>query len=110
MIQPTTSAIAALPAANVSELRVVATKRRPPSTFWKFSRPHRAASLGAPVMIRLPCSRKMRGGTTSAAKTAINRAAIQVVWRADERDPESGSAEEVIENLLPFRQLVLDRL
>src|ERR1700730_17128277 len=110
MIQPTTSAIAALPAANDSELSVVATKRRPPSTFWKFSRPQRVASLGAPAMMTLPCSRNMSGGTTRAASTTISRTAIQVVWRADERDRDCGSAEEVIENLLPSRQVVLDRL
>src|SRR5580693_5665319 len=110
MIQPTTSAMAALPAANESELSVVATKRRPPSTLWKFSRPQRVASLGGPAMITLPCSRNMSGGTTSAASTTISRAAIQVVWRADERDRVSASAEEVIENPLPFRQVVLDRL
>src|ERR1700719_2395119 len=108
MIQPTTSAIAALPAANDSELRVVATKRRPLSTFWKFSRPQRVASLGAPAMITLPCSRNRSGGTTSAASTTINRPAIQLVWRADDRD--CGSAEELIENLLPFLQVVFDHL
>src|SRR5258708_337696 len=110
MIQPTASATAALPAANESELSVVATKRRPPSTFWKFSRPQRAAALGAPAMMTLPCSRNMSGGTTRAASTTINTAAIQVVWRADDGDREIGSAEEVIKNLLPFRQVVLDRL
>src|ERR1700675_4170804 len=105
MIQPTTSAITALPAANTSVLSVVATKRRPPSTFWKFSRPQRVAWLGAPAMITLPCSRKMSGGTTRAASTTTNRAAIQLVWRADDRDHDCGSAEEIIENLLPFRQV-----
>src|SRR5258708_3547449 len=103
MIQPTTSATPALPAANPSELRVVATKRRPPSTFWKFSRPQRGSSVGAPATSTLPCSRKMSGGTTRAASTAISRAAIQVVWRADERGRDCASAEEVIENPLPFR-------
>src|SRR5260370_16383826 len=110
MIQPTTSAIAALPAANHSELSVVATKRRPPITFWKFSKPHRTASLEAPAMITLPCSRNMSGGTTSAASTTINRTAIQAAWRADEPDRDFGSAEEVIENLLPFPQVVFARL
>src|SRR5260370_5469009 len=110
MIQPTTSAIAALPAANHSELSVVATKRRPPITFWKFSKPHRTASLGAPAMITLPCSRNMSGRTTSPASTTINRTAIQAVCRAAERDRDFGSAEDVIEKLLPFRQVVFDRL
>ena len=79
MIQPTTSAMAALPAANDNVLRVVATNRRPPSTFWKFSRPQRVAAPGAPAMVRLPCSRKTSGGTTRAASTTIKRPAIQVV-------------------------------
>src|SRR5258708_37736480 len=60
-------------------------------------------------MVRLPCSRKMSGGTTSAASTATSRPAIQVVWRADDAR-DAGSAEEVIENLLPSRQVALDRL
>src|SRR6202035_5175168 len=109
MIQPTTSAIAALPAAKASVLRAVPTKRRPPSTFWKFSRPQRVASLGAPAMIKLPCNRKMSGGTTRAARTTVSRTAIQVVWRADDRDGDCASAEELIENLFPLRQIVLDR-
>ena len=71
--------MAALPAANDSELRVVARKRRPPSTLWKFSRPQRVASPGAPAMVRLPCSRNTSGGTTSAASTTIKRPAIQLV-------------------------------
>src|SRR5580704_1796305 len=110
MTQPTTSAIAALPAANHSELRVVATKRRPPSTLWKFSKPQRVASLGAPAMITLPCSRNRSGGTTSATSTTISRPAIQVVWRADACVRDAGSAEEVIENLLPSRQVLFDHL
>src|SRR3979490_2160687 len=110
MIQPTRSAMARLPAANHSVLSVVATNRRPLSTFWKFSRPQRVASLGAPAMITLPCSRNSSGGTTSAARTAINRPAIQVVWRADACEPDTCSAEEVIENLLPSRQVALDLL
>src|ERR1700692_3034984 len=110
MIQPTTSAMAALPAANHSELRVVATNRRPPSTFWKFSNPQRVGSLGTPAMITLPCSRKRSGGTTRAASTTISKAAIQVAWRAEARDRSAASAEEVIENLLPFRQVVFDHL
>src|SRR5450432_2794860 len=110
MTQPTTSAMTALPAANQSELRVVATKRRPPSTFWKFSSPQRVASLAGPAMITLPCSRNRSGGTTRAASTTINRPAIQLVWRADARARECDSAEEFIEDPLPSRQVVLDRL
>src|SRR5580704_12240413 len=110
MTQPTTSAIAALPAANASELSVVATKRRPLSTFWKFSKPQRVASLRGPAMVTLPCSRNTNGGTTSTARTAISRTAIQLVCRADARDQAIGSAEEVIENLLPSRHVGFNRL
>src|SRR5215831_18930618 len=84
--QPIKSATAALANANTSELRLVDTKRRPPRTAVKLSRPHWVTLGSGPATLMLPCSRNRNGGTTSAQRTIMSPAASHAVWRAERRD------------------------
>src|SRR5581483_10352636 len=74
LAEPSTSASAALPAANRSVLPSVARNCRAPSTPAKLSRPSRTPPSGA-VTVTLPCNRKTNGGSTRAHSTSSSSAA-----------------------------------
>ncbi len=90
--QPTSSASAALAAANTSELIVVVTICRPLSTASKLPRPQVDVLGVGPAMVKLPWTRNRNGGTTSASRITISSVERIAVWRADRRDRRGAAA------------------
>src|SRR5262245_51085256 len=80
-----TSATSALAAAKTSELTLVARKCRLRMTASKLPRPISPASWVGPAMVRLPWIRNRNGGSTSAHRMTMRRAARISCWRAESR-------------------------
>ena len=90
--QPTSSASAALAAANTNELIVVVTMCRPRSTASKLPKPQVDVLGVGPAMVRLPCTRNRNGGTTSASRMTISKPEMIAVCHAASRDVRGDAA------------------